>query len=175
MVALEWRALADSAWNTWLGWTSGTSQVAQWPRLCSQYRGDPGSIPGQGTSSHMEQLQTQSKQTNKYQKGNAACKGTDGHGALRRTRQLRGSDPRCAAGVRAQGNVRHSHQEKSYKNPDRGSSEMAMSAKTTHREKRSYRWLSHQVKWLRDNLVSLTWGIWTWHKRTYKTGTDSQT
>ena len=32
---------------------SGTSLVAQWIRLCAPNAGGPGSIPGQGTRSHM--------------------------------------------------------------------------------------------------------------------------
>ena len=31
----------------------GTSMVAQWIRLCAPNAGGPGSIPGQGTRSHM--------------------------------------------------------------------------------------------------------------------------
>ena len=31
----------------------GTSLVAQWLRLCASNAGGPGSIPGQGTRSHM--------------------------------------------------------------------------------------------------------------------------
>ena len=31
----------------------GTSLVAQWLRLCTPNAGGPGSIPGQGTRSHM--------------------------------------------------------------------------------------------------------------------------
>ena len=34
----------------------GTSLVVQWLRLCAPNAGDPGSIPGQGTRSHMLQL-----------------------------------------------------------------------------------------------------------------------
>ena len=32
---------------------TGTSLVAQWLRLCAPNAGGPGSIPGQGTGSHM--------------------------------------------------------------------------------------------------------------------------
>ena len=35
---------------------SGTSLVVQWLRLCTPNAGGPGSIPGQGTRSHMPQL-----------------------------------------------------------------------------------------------------------------------
>ena len=35
---------------------SGTSRVVQWLRLCAQNVGGPGLIPGQGTRSHMLQL-----------------------------------------------------------------------------------------------------------------------
>ena len=34
----------------------GTSLVVQWLRLCAPYAGGPGSIPGQGTRSHVLQL-----------------------------------------------------------------------------------------------------------------------
>ena len=34
----------------------GTSLVVQWLRLCAPNAGDPGSIPGWGTGSHMPQL-----------------------------------------------------------------------------------------------------------------------
>ena len=34
----------------------GTSRVTQWLRLRTPNAGDPGSIPGQGTRSHMPQL-----------------------------------------------------------------------------------------------------------------------
>ena len=34
----------------------GTSLVVQWLRLCTPNAGTPGSIPGQGTGSHMPQL-----------------------------------------------------------------------------------------------------------------------
>ena len=34
----------------------GASLVVQWLRLCSLSAGGPGSIPGQGTGSHMLQL-----------------------------------------------------------------------------------------------------------------------
>ena len=37
----------------------GTSLVAQWLRLCAPNLGGPGSIPGQGTRSHMLQLRNQ--------------------------------------------------------------------------------------------------------------------
>ena len=36
--------------------TSGASLVVQWLRLRAPIAGGPGSIPGQGTSSHMTQL-----------------------------------------------------------------------------------------------------------------------
>ena len=35
---------------------TGTSLVVQWLRLHTPNAGDPGSIPGQGTRSHMPQL-----------------------------------------------------------------------------------------------------------------------
>ena len=35
---------------------SGTSVEVQWLRLCAPNAGDPGSIPGQGTRSHMLRL-----------------------------------------------------------------------------------------------------------------------
>ena len=35
---------------------SGPSLVVQWLRLCAASTGGPGSIPGQGTRSHMPQL-----------------------------------------------------------------------------------------------------------------------
>ena len=38
------------------GSSRGTSLVAQWIRLCAPNAGGPGSIPGQGTRSHMPQL-----------------------------------------------------------------------------------------------------------------------
>ena len=34
----------------------GTSLVVQWLRLCAPNAGGPGSIPGQGTRSHKQQL-----------------------------------------------------------------------------------------------------------------------
>ena len=34
----------------------GTFLVVQWLRLCTPYAGDPGSIPGWGTGSHMVEL-----------------------------------------------------------------------------------------------------------------------
>ena len=36
----------------------GTSLVAQWLRLCAPKVGAPGSIPGQGTRSHMLQVRS---------------------------------------------------------------------------------------------------------------------
>ena len=36
--------------------STGTSLVVQWLRLCTPNAGGPGSIPGQGTRSHMPQL-----------------------------------------------------------------------------------------------------------------------
>ena len=36
----------------------GTSLLVQWLRLCTPNAGDLGSIPGQGTRSHMAQLKT---------------------------------------------------------------------------------------------------------------------
>ena len=42
-----------------MGWkrtSEGTSRVVQQLRLCAPNAGDPGSIPGQGTSSHMLKL-----------------------------------------------------------------------------------------------------------------------
>ena len=52
----------------------GTSSVVQWLRLHTPKAGDPGSIPDQGTRSHMPQrlkilyaaTKTQSSQINKY-------------------------------------------------------------------------------------------------------------
>ena len=38
--------------------TSGTFLVAQGLRLCSPNAGGPGSIPGQGTRSHMSQVKS---------------------------------------------------------------------------------------------------------------------
>ena len=35
---------------------AGTSLVVQWLRLCTPNAGSPGSIPGQGTGSHVPQL-----------------------------------------------------------------------------------------------------------------------
>ena len=34
-------------------WSLGTSLVVQWVRLCAPNAGGPGSIPGQGTRSHV--------------------------------------------------------------------------------------------------------------------------
>ena len=49
--------------------TSGTPLVVQWLRLCAPNAGGPGSIPGQGTGSHMTQLKIQhatTKTANKF-------------------------------------------------------------------------------------------------------------
>ena len=59
----------------------GASQVAQWLRLCSRYRGDLGLIPGRGTSFHVEQLKDPEQMNIK--KVDAVSKGTDWLGALR--------------------------------------------------------------------------------------------
>ena len=55
--------------------TEGTSPVVQWLTLCALNAGGPGSIPGQGTRSHMPQLKiphtatkTQCSQINKNNK-----------------------------------------------------------------------------------------------------------
>ena len=45
-----------------------TSLVVQWLRLRAPDAGDPGSKPGQGTSSHMPQLKIQHSHTSKYLK-----------------------------------------------------------------------------------------------------------
>ena len=37
-------------------WEIGISLVVQWPRFCAPNAGGPGSIPGQGTRSHVLQL-----------------------------------------------------------------------------------------------------------------------
>ena len=44
----------------------GTSLVVQWLRLCAPNAGGPGSIPNQGTRSHMLQLRAQDSQIYKY-------------------------------------------------------------------------------------------------------------
>ena len=41
----------------------GTSLVVQWLRLCATNAGDQGSIPGQGTRSHILQLKIPSAKT----------------------------------------------------------------------------------------------------------------
>ena len=41
---------------------TGTSLVVQWLRLCAPNAGGPGSIPGQGTRSHMPQLRVRMPQ-----------------------------------------------------------------------------------------------------------------
>ena len=43
----------------------GTYPVAQWVRLRAPNAGDPGSIPGQGTRSHMHATTTSSDATTK--------------------------------------------------------------------------------------------------------------
>ena len=45
--------------------TQGTSLVAQWIRLCTPNAGVPGSIPGQGTKSHVHAATKSSHATTK--------------------------------------------------------------------------------------------------------------
>ena len=48
---------------------TGTSLVVQWLRLCAPNAGGLGTIPGQGTGSHMQQLRhSAAKEMNKYLK-----------------------------------------------------------------------------------------------------------
>ena len=46
-------------------WAIGTSLVAQWVRLHAPNAGGPGSIPGQGTRSHMQAMTKSSHATTK--------------------------------------------------------------------------------------------------------------
>ena len=43
---------------------TATSLVAQWPRLCAPKAGGLGSVPGQGTRSHMLQLKSSTAKIN---------------------------------------------------------------------------------------------------------------
>ena len=52
----------DNNHNTY---TPGTSLVVQWVRLCTPNAGGPGSIPGQGTRSHMHATTKSSHVTTK--------------------------------------------------------------------------------------------------------------
>ena len=47
---------------------SGTSLVVQWLRLCAASAGGLGSIPGQGTRSHMPQLSATKLKKKKWKK-----------------------------------------------------------------------------------------------------------
>ena len=46
----------------------GISLVVHWLRLCTPTAGDLGSIPGQGTRSHMSQLRTRCSQIHNFLK-----------------------------------------------------------------------------------------------------------
>ena len=50
---------------------TGISLVVQWLRLCTPNAGDPGSIPGQGTRSHMLQLKMEDPTWSQSQPGTA--------------------------------------------------------------------------------------------------------
>ena len=54
----------------------GTSLVVQWLRLCAPNAGGPGSIPGQGSRSHMQQLRARMPQLKKKKK-DPACRRED--------------------------------------------------------------------------------------------------
>ena len=43
---------------------TATSLVVQWPRLCAPKAGGLGSVPGQGTRSHMLQLKSSTAKIN---------------------------------------------------------------------------------------------------------------
>ena len=165
MVALDWRELADSAWNV----------------IKVDTRDYPGSpvaetlLPTQGirVRSLVRELaptclNEDPEQINMTK--SRCCKGIDWHGTLIRTASPPGcSCQRYTTSIKSQGNVRQTHikRKATKKTPaGLGSSEMARSAKTTHKGKKDLEMvitLSEGSR--RQSSITDMWNL-TWYKRT---------